>query len=290
MYKIVGADNAEYGPEAAGKIREWIQQGRINSQTRIKAEGTDDWKTLGEFSEFADLLASGRGAPPVLPDSGVRAGKISGLAIASLVLGVLAWLTFGVTALPGFALGIVALVLIHRSRSGLRGTGLAITGTVLSGVFLLMLPVLAAMLLPALAKAKGRAQTINCMNNMKQLGLAHIMYASENKDHFAAADHWCDALKKYAPEARTYVCPAGRADHRCDYAFNAKLAGLDMNQVRSPNQTVLLFESEGGWNVSGGEELTMRPGRHGGKVGVVFADGHAEMVGESRLATVKWDP
>ena len=44
MYKIVGADNAEYSPEPAGKIREWIQQGRINSQTGIKAEGTDNGK------------------------------------------------------------------------------------------------------------------------------------------------------------------------------------------------------------------------------------------------------
>lgn len=290
MYKIVGADNAEYGPEPAGKIREWIQQGRINSQTRIKPEGTGEWKTLGQLSEFADLIQSGGGAPPVLPDSGVLTGKTSGLAIASLVLGALAWLTFGITALPGLALGIVALVLIHRSRSGLRGTGLAIAGTVLSGAFLLMLPVLAAMLLPALAKAKSKAQSINCMNNMKQLGLAQIMYASENKDHFPAGDHWCDAVRKYAPEARVFVCPAERGGSRCDYAFNAKLAGLDMKQVSSPSQTVLLFESQGGWNLSGGEELTVRPGRHGGKIGLVFADGHAEMVGESRLQTVKWDP
>ena len=54
-------------------------------------------------------------------------------------------------------------------------TGLAIAGAVLSGVFLLMIPMLAAMLLPALAKAKGKAQSINCMNNMKQLGLAQII-------------------------------------------------------------------------------------------------------------------
>ena len=290
MYKVVGADNAEYGPEPAGKIREWIQQGRINSQTRIKAEGTDDWKTLGEFSEFADLVRGTGGAPPVLPENGGRTGKTSGLAIASLVLGALAWLTFGLTALPGLALGIVALVVIHRSRSGLRGTGLAIAGTVLSGVVLMMLPVLLAMLLPALARAKSRAQEINCMNNMKQLGLAQIMYASDNKDHFPAADHWCDALKQYAPNGRVFVCPAERGDQRCGYAFNAKLAGFDMKQVRSPSQTVLLFESDGGWNVSGGEELTVRPGRHSGKIGVVFADGHTQMIRESALPTLQWDP
>ena len=86
------------------------------------------------------------------------------------------------------------------------------------------------------------------------------------------------------------MCPAERGGHRCDYAFNAKLAGLDMKQVSSPSQTVLLFESDGAWNASGGEELTVRPGRHSGKIGVTFADGHVEMVGESRLQAVKWDP
>src|SRR5207302_2630522 len=127
-------------PEPAGKIREWIQQGRLTSQTRIKPEGTDAWKTLGQLSEFADLLPVGSGAPPVLSAGGGPTGKTSGLAIASLVLGALGWLTFGITALPGLVLGIVALVVIHRSRSGLRGTGLAIAGTVVSGVFLLILP------------------------------------------------------------------------------------------------------------------------------------------------------
>lgn len=290
MYKVVGADNAEYGPEPAAKIREWVQQGRINSRTRIKLEGTDEWKPLGEFGEFADLVRGSGSAPPVLPDNGGRPGKVSGLAIASLVLGALAWLTLGLTALPGVILGIVALVAIHRSRSGLRGTGLAIAGTVLSGAFLLVLPVLAALLLPALAKAKGRAQEIGCMNNLKQLGLANIMYANDNKGHFASADNWCDALKQYAPDTRVFVCPAARGDHQCDYAFNAKLAGFDVKQVRSPAQTVLLFEAEGGWNGSGGEELAMKPSRHFGKVGVVFADGHTEMIGQSRLQEVRWDP
>jgi hypothetical protein len=42
----------------------------------------------------------------------------------------------------------------------------------------------AAMLLPALAKAKARAQSISCVNNMKQLGLAFRIWASDNNDLF----------------------------------------------------------------------------------------------------------
>jgi len=61
MYTIIGGDGHEYGPVTVGQIRAWLAAGRANLDTQAKALGTDEWKRLGDFSDFGGRV------PGVLP-------------------------------------------------------------------------------------------------------------------------------------------------------------------------------------------------------------------------------
>jgi prepilin-type processing-associated H-X9-DG protein len=128
------------------------------------------------------------------------------------------------------------------------------------------------------------------MNNVRQLTLAVILHASANSNACPPAATWSDAVESSVGSASTFQCVAGDKEQRCHYAYNAKLDGLELDKVKNPSTTVMIFETGGGWNVSGGSELLPRQSRHAGAVTVGFVDGHVEMVKESRLSQLQWEP
>lgn len=103
-------------------------------------------------------------------------------------------------------------------------------------VVIAIIAILAAMLLPSLARAKLKAQAIMCVSNLKQLGLSWIMYAGDNNDRMApnwlgdprawidgtvgSVHDWPNAtnvlavkrglLFPYNPSLGVYLCPAAK--------------------------------------------------------------------------------
>ena len=175
MYKIRGADQKEYGPVGGDIIRQWISERRASAQTLVQAEG-GTWQPLSLFPEFADALAVVRPAAPPPPIAGGPPGvprpTSSGLAITSLVLGVLSIACLGLlTGIPAIITGHIAY---RRTRNGL-----AVAGLIMGYLSFITSFILAGLLLPALAKAKSRAHKIQCVSQMKQIGLAARVWAHD---------------------------------------------------------------------------------------------------------------
>ncbi len=215
MYKILGSDRKEYGPASGDQVRQWIADGRATPQTRAKAEGSTEWKSLSEFPEFSAALAARAAtpiqrppagsisAPPPMPSSGSAA---SGLAITSLVLGLLSFVGCSIlTGIPAIITGHIAHNRSRKAPQKFGGGGLAVAGFVLGYFSLAFLPIMAGLMLPALAKAKDKAQRINCVNNLKQVGLAARMWSNEHNGKFPPD---FNSMSNELATPKVLVCPA----------------------------------------------------------------------------------
>src|SRR5277367_4935972 len=95
MYKIIGADQKEYGPVSAEQLRQWIAEGRVNGQTRVQAVDAMEWKSMADVPEFSDILpkAPPPSAMPVVPIKPLpKQPANSQMAVWSFVTGVVSLL------------------------------------------------------------------------------------------------------------------------------------------------------------------------------------------------------
>ena len=114
-------------------------------------------------------------------------------------------------------------------------------------VVIAIIAILAALLLPALARAKQKAKLIQCVSNQHQMGLAYIMYLSDNTDQFPnRLQGWPDAplvdllvlLNPYiSTNARSFFrCPADEGNgYNMEWvAENSSSLGISTNQLLFP--------------------------------------------------------
>ncbi|MBM3840633.1 MAG: prepilin-type N-terminal cleavage/methylation domain-containing protein [Verrucomicrobia bacterium] len=102
-------------------------------------------------------------------------------------------------------------------------------------VVISIIGVLAGMLMPALSRAKERARRVECVNNLKQLGVGSLLYADEDSGGNFSATVWKGdrnfnwLYPQHVPAAKTFLCPSTRNFIRSNRGLHSRTyeAGLE---------------------------------------------------------------
>lgn len=131
---------------------------------------------------------------------------------------------------------------------------------------------------PLVETWKDQSRANSCVSNIRQLGLAAIMYAQDHDNRYPPANSsFADLWDPYTKNRLLYTCPMD-VEGALSYTFNTNLCGMPAHRLEDPGRTVLIYEGTNG-------QLACR---HAGKSAVVFADGRAEMITKKEADALYW--
>ena len=165
-------------------------------------------------------------------------------------------------------------------------------------VVIAIIAILASMLLPALGNAREKAKSINCINRLKQTGLAITMYVQDHHGYFpaftlSAPNRYDLKMQDYVPNPSFFTCPSSGEEETTHPYYNRLWKGkywpvtlglsvslgnmptyrnLKTTQIKKPSRAVIVGDCLSGSTTNGaayyygisGLDYTTRSFRHEG--------------------------
>jgi prepilin-type processing-associated H-X9-DG protein len=232
--------------------------------------------------------------PPSVPPGEQRT---SGMAVTSMVLGLLSFVALCVTGVPAIILGAIALGSIKNSFGRLTGRGMAVTGIVTGGITSVMIvpvAILIALLLPAVQAAREAARRTQCRNNLKQIGLAlhnyHDVHGSFPPAYTVDSQgrpllSWRVLILPHIERGQLYQ--QFHLDEPWDSPHNMTLAAMIPETYRCPSDPAALPNGTTYVGISGAG--TIFPGdRAIGLLDITDGTANTAMVTEVQSSTIVW--
>lgn len=173
MQIFIQHQGQQTGPFPIEQIRVGLAHGVYQPSDLAWYEGAAGWLPLSSMPAVVGGLPGAQAS--------VEGVKTSGLAISSLVLGILSFLTFGLTGIPAVILGHLARGKIKRSAGLRTGEGLALAGLICGyiGFFVIGVAFIAGLTAPLIIRQRKKADQTETINNARQIGIALFEFQTE---------------------------------------------------------------------------------------------------------------
>ncbi len=246
------------GPYSREKAKEYFASGQLLPTDWGWHDGMDDWKPINEVLGISvpaqTTAAAGKSG------KGKKVAMIAGIVVLVAGLG---------------AAGYFFLYPMLKGDS--EGDGSGGGGASASGDW-----------------GTSEENAVKSLNNISNLGKGILVYFQDHGGKMPVVDKWCDDIFNEVRARKIYISPQAPnakelnlEEKHCHYAMNSAVAGKPVF-----GKVVVLFESDLGWNGSGGLEDAKKfaKDRKATKLAVHFADGSSRLISPEGLDSLQWAP